>query len=68
MGLASAQVEFGSTALLTACLTELIIDTPQEKKHLLGPVTIAGLPQFTTEAETLQTNTLQKFLIQESFI
>lgn len=34
MGLASAQVGFSSNALLAACLTELIIDTPREKKRL----------------------------------
>lgn len=34
MGLASAQVGFSSAALLAARLTELIIDTPQEEKHL----------------------------------
>lgn len=31
---ASAQVGLGSNALLAACLTELITDTPWEKKHL----------------------------------
>lgn len=34
MGLASAQVGFSSDALLAVCLTELIIDTPQEEKRL----------------------------------
>lgn len=34
MGLASAQVGFGSNAPLAASLTELIIDTLREKKHL----------------------------------
>lgn len=34
MGLASAQVGFGSNTLLSARLTELVIDSPREEKHL----------------------------------
>lgn len=52
MGLASAQVEFGSNPLLGVCLTELIIDTLQEKKHLHE--VLLSPQQLTSHLKTVQ--------------
>lgn len=57
MGLASAQVELRSDAPLAAGLTELIIDTLQEKTHLREVLLpLSGLSRITAEPKPLAPN------------
>lgn len=62
MGLASAQVELRCDAPLAAGLTELIIDTLQEKTHLREVLLpLSGLSGITAEPKPLAPNEMYFF-------
>lgn len=64
MGLASAQVELRCDAPLAAGLTELIIDTLQEKMHLREVLLpLSGLSGITAEPKPLAPNEMYFFFL-----